>query len=73
MGLWLVSSGLGGFLGGLIAKLAAIHHQDLNNMADMKSIYLQAFHTYTTITIVGFFITCLIALVIKRIACNDSL
>ena len=67
MGLWLVSSGLGGFLAGLIAKLAAINKNELTNMADMKSIYLHAFHIYTWVTCIGFVITCLVALIIKRI------
>ena len=67
MGLWLVSSGIGGFVAGIIAKFAAINSDKHLDMAEMKSIYSHAFIIYIVIAIFAFIITIVIGKVINRL------
>jgi POT family proton-dependent oligopeptide transporter len=67
MGLWLVTSGLGGYLAGLIASFAAIPKSEHLSTVQMKAIYMQAFTTYIFIAFIAFLITIVLGIVIHKI------
>lgn len=67
MGLWLVSSGIGGFLAGIIAKFAAIDKMKHLSIIEMKEIYNHAFMIYVGIAIVAFILTIMIGKIINKL------
>tara|TARA_B110000977_G_C11050555_1_gene482141 strand:+ start:1358 stop:1705 length:348 start_codon:yes stop_codon:yes gene_type:complete len=73
IGLWLVSSGLGGFVAGIIARFAAVSKNDLGNLAEMKAVYAHAFIIYIEIAVVAFFITLIIGFIINRLLKNTTI
>jgi POT family proton-dependent oligopeptide transporter len=67
MGLWLVSSGLGGFVAGIIARFASVSKSGLSNITEMKEVYAHAFTIYIEIAVVAFLITIVIGFIINRL------
>ena len=67
MGLWLVTSGLGGYVAGVIAKFAAIPKSGTHSISEMKAIYASAFTTYIEIAAIAFVFTILLGLVISKL------
>lgn len=67
MGLWLVTSGLGGYLGGLIASFAAIPKNAGLSIPEMKTIYVNAFSIYVIIAFVACIMTIILGKVINKL------
>lgn len=72
MGLWLVSSGIGGFLAGIIAKFAAIDNVKNLNVIEMKEVYNHAFTIYVGIAVVAFVLTIVIGKVITMLLADSK-
>jgi POT family proton-dependent oligopeptide transporter len=64
MGVFFVSLGLGGFISGQLAKIAAIHDNHLSLTAT-KSHYFHSFSTLTMILAGAFVVTCFLSYLVK--------
>ena len=67
MGLWLLTYGIGGYLGGVIAKIAAIPKDIKYSITQMKAIYTHAFDVFTWISIGALLLTFAAAVAIKKL------
>ncbi|ODN41915.1 hypothetical protein BGC07_01735 [Piscirickettsia litoralis] len=71
MGLWLVTSGIGGYVAGVIAKYAAIQNQH-SNIELLKATYKNAFNHYIGIAIAAFIVTLLLGYIIGKLVEKPS-
>ena len=67
MGLWLVTSGIGGYIGGVFSKIAAVPSAAKNSVELMRPIYESAFQTYSMAIVIAFVATLCITAFIKRL------
>ena len=67
MGLWLVTTGIGGYIAGLIARFAAVPKSSDTSIQHMKMIYAHAFQDYVILAVVAFILTLIATIFIKRL------
>ncbi|WP_150463823.1 peptide MFS transporter [Francisella sp. XLW-1] len=72
MGLWLVNIGIGGFVAGIIANFAAISDNNINNIIELKHVYLHGFNIYISIAVIAFVITMVATFFIKKLLGDDA-
>ncbi|MCE3043539.1 peptide MFS transporter [Legionella sp. 16cNR16C] len=68
-GIFFVSLGVGGFLAGKLAELAAVPHQELS-LPVLKAYYASGFSTITCLLIAALFISFILNRLIKRLLSN---
>ena len=71
MGLWLVNTGIGGFVAGLIANFTAIPEKG-SDIVNLKHIYLNGFIFYIIIAIVAFITSLFGAFLIKKMLGREA-
>ncbi|AIT10117.1 hypothetical protein LO80_09130 [Candidatus Francisella endociliophora] len=71
MGLWLVNMGVGGYVAGVIANVAAIP-EGVTNIIELKQVYLGSFNIFSIIGVVAFVLTVFAVVLIKKLLGEEA-